>query len=78
MGHIYMEIYIYFGLWGMVLKHVYAAFLQFRKYRKRAYREKFQGIQLQAHNNHLFDLELDFRRKFGTEMDQLDFYAQKF
>ena len=45
---------------------------------KYAYREKLQKIQLYAHNNTLFDFELGFRRKFGTEMDHLGSYIKKF
>ncbi len=42
------------------------------------FEEKFQKIQLQAHNNNFFDLEFDFWSKFQTQMDHLDSYAKNF
>ncbi len=39
-----------------------------------AYRKKSQIL---THNYNLFDLEVDFRKKLRTEMDQLGSYVKK-
>ena len=61
-----------FGLWGMVLKHVYAAcFLHFfLNYQlSQAYREKVRKKTSYRHNNIFADVGTDFRSTFGTELD---------